>query len=449
MVDVVDADPEVLDLAIEGQVTGEHLIRVTERSQRPLTDAQYSTLAASEERIKWFNLKLSADLDGVKWLQAGNRVGTYRFTSDDSYVFVQVDPKVESADVFRMLDRTNRSLRTADDDSELAIGDRPVSGMFLQFFATRTKAFLERSYFRTYRFVEESAPGKVKGRPLIREYLLRNIPQGKAHILPTRHLDFTVDVFENRVIAYTVQVASRLVGTLGLSNNADLRGDLQACSRLLAGVTPTKITAQELRSYRHNRATKHFEPIHQLCLTLLENQTVTFDAGDRIPFAAFSLNMPNLFERYVAAAFSVAIGASFIGDKRSLEFPTGFGGKPIKLDGLAVQGLRRVVVEAKYRTLDETDDDLVLGLVPEKHVYQTVAYSSHEEIRARQALIVYPTWEPGGQAARLSVPITDFGWSRGDTHHLEVRLLGIDLAAPFQRLAAAVRKLLEPLISVA
>lgn len=410
---------------------------------------QYRVLTASEDRMKWFNLKLTADLDGAKWLHAGNRVGTYRFVTDDGHVVVQVDPKVETADVFRMVDRTNRTIHTLNDQSELPVGDQPVSGMFLQYFAKRTLAFLQRNRFRTYRFTEESSPSRVKGKPLIREYALRNLPHGRAHIMPTRHLDLTGDVFENRVIAYAVVVASRLLSLLRLPDPTPIRQDLLACTRLLAGVDPTRVTAQELRSHRYTRGTRQFEPIHELCKMLFENETITLSAGERVPFAAFSLDMPNLFERYVAAMFTATLGPRFTGNKKALEFPTGFGGRPIKLDGMITTGWRRVVVEAKYRTLDEIDDDLVLGVVPEKHVYQTVAYASHEAIRARQALIVYPTWDPGGVPVRMSEPIGDFGWSRGYTHHLAIRLVGVDLAAPFHRLVEDTRSVLEPVISAA
>jgi len=438
---------EVVELTLEAQRYGARLLRLSERSAAPLSGAQYEVLMAHEGRLGLLDLRITAELDGSRWLHAGNRVGSYRFIGVDSAeVLVQVDPKVESADVFRMLDRANRAVTMASEETDLPVGDQPISGVFLLFFARRVSAFLRRNRFRSYRFIEESSPSRVKGRPLIEQYALQNVPRGRAHILPTRHVDLSSNVFENQVIAYAVLVATRLAQLLGLENSEALRNELQTCTRLLVGVDPRRVTSGEVRAHRLSRATKHFRPVHDLCLVLLENQSVMLDAGERIPFAAFSLNMPNLFERYVRAVFATTFGPLFVGRKNQLEYPTGFGGKPIKLDGLMVKGTRRVVVEAKYRTLDETDDVLVLGKVPERHVYQTVAYASHELVRASKAIIVYPTWDPNGPPIRLSDPIDDFGWTRFGERHLELRLVGVDLGASFQRLVDETGPRLSPLM---
>lgn len=439
---------EVVDLSIEQQRFGDSHLRLTEGASIPLIEKHYEILSIYELQLQALDLKITVGLDFVHQLHAGNRVGTHRFESpDNSYLIVQVDPKVKSADIFRMLDRTNRAVRLGSSGSDISTGEQPVSGIFLQYFASYIKSFLTQRRFRTYRYVDQYSPGHVKGRILTRDYVLRNIPTGKEHILPSRYLDFSADVFENQVIAFSIHLASQLVTVLRLAENKKLVADLGSCKRLLVGVSPKRVTARELSSYRYSRATAHFRRAHDLCLVLMQNETISFDAGDRIPFASFSLNMPNLFERYVSSVLKESLGNRFIGRKEQLEFQTDFGAKPVKLDGMIVDGSKRIVIESKYRTLNETDDELVLGLVPEKHVYQTVAYCTHNQIQASQALIVYPNWDENGSHVRLSSPITDFGWSPGNERHLTIRLLGISLSSAFNPLVALTSSLIEPLIS--
>ena len=427
----LSATETAVEVTLEEQAAGERLVRLVEQTTRPLTDNQYAVLSGHEERLKWFNLKLLADLDGAKSLKAANVVGTFRFAGPLGHVIVQVDPKVSSADVFAMLDRTNRSLRTVGDDTTIPVTEQPVSAVFLRFFATKVEAFLGGSPFRSYRFDDQMSSTAVKGRPLVREYVTHSLPAGRSHVMPTRYLELSADVFDNRVIAYCLRVAERLAVLLDVNASGDLRRDLRSCSRLLVGVDDRRVTASELRAHRYSRNNQRFEPIHRLCLTLLENETISFEAGARIPFASFKINMATLFQQYVSSVFEAAFGSAFQGKQGELTFETDFG-RPIELDGLLTRGRRRTVIEAKYRTLDQDDDDLVLGAVPERHVYQSVAYAGHREVRAGTALIVYPTWDTAGEAVRLSKAVSDFGWSPRRQGRIMVRLVGINLGSPFQ-----------------
>lgn len=427
----LSATERAVKTTLEEQAAGERLVRLVEQTTHPLTEGQYAILAGHEDRLKRFGLKLLADLDGAKSLKSANVVGTYRFAGPTDHVIVQVDPKVSSADVFAMLDRTNRSLRTAGDDTEIPVADQPVSAVFLRFFATKVEAFLSGSPFRSYRFDDQMSSTAVKGRPLIQEYVTRSLPAGRSHVMPTRYLELSTDVFDNRVIAYCLRVAERLAVLLDVNASGGLRRDLLACSRLLVGVDDRRVTVSELRAHRYSRNNKRFEPIHRLCLTLLENETISFEAGARIPFASFTINMATLFQQYVSSVFDAVFGSAFQGKRGELTFETDFD-RPIELDGLLTRGRRRTVIEAKYRTLDQDDDDLVLGAVPAKHVYQSVAYAGHREVRAGTALIVYPTWDTAQGAVRLSKAVSDFGWGARRPGQIVVRLVGIDLGSPFQ-----------------
>lgn len=439
----------VIDSAIEAQATQHRFIRLRETDTAVVSEWQYELISEYLSRAEMLGLRLWTDAAGTRLLQAGNRVGTIRFSSSpDQWLIVEVDPKLDSADVFRMLDQSNQRLPLLDSEaSVISHADVPMSVIFLRYLATHIRRFLEDNHYKSYRFADSFRSSTIRGRPLIREYGLNCMPRGQLHIMPSRHIEYSRDVFDNRVLAYSVEIAQRLVTTLGLNSQQDIVRDLRMCRQLLAGVSAQRVTTRTLNLHRYTRSNTHFRAIHELCGTLLNNQSIALDPGQHITFAAFSLYMPSLFQKYVAAVMKAILGGRFVAQSSELEFPTGFGKKTIQLDGLILSGRERVVVEAKYRALDATDDTLALGGVPEDHIYQTVAYSTHAQVKADQALIVYPAWGDSKASVNISEAVDDFGWSSHGDHRIEIRLLGIDLAAPFQEVTDRAAKLLLPLLS--
>ena len=159
-------------------------------------------------------------------------------SSDGRWITIEVAPKVDAADVFRMIDCTSRELPEIGDlDSEIAIGKADVSAVFLSFFVRQLRQFLKTANYRNYRFVERNRPSGVRGRPLIAEYVFHNLPRGRGQCMPSRHLELTSDVLENQVLAYTVEIARRLVSIFELDSRPDLVRALRTCREDLAGVT--------------------------------------------------------------------------------------------------------------------------------------------------------------------------------------------------------------------
>ena len=209
------------------------------------------------------------------------------------------------------------------------------------------------------------------------------------------------------------------------------------------------MTVRELAAIRYSRANAHFRGIHKLCGVLLQNETVVMEAGEHIPFTAFSLHMPTLFQDYVSALMNVALGQRFEGRQSELGYSTTFGKRGIILDGLIDSGDFRIVVEAKYRSLDDADGKTALATVPEEHVYQTIAYATHEQVRAAKGIIVYPIWDRSGPSVRVSDEIRDFGWGPRGRAGVGLRLVGVDLGAPFQEVATECTDALSPILSTA
>ena len=437
----------IVDRTIEQQ--DQTFLRIREQSQVVISDRQYSILQEQEARLRILGLRLSVDLDGERYLHASDRVGTFRLVSSDSrWVVIAVEPKIDSADVFRMIDRTSGELpEISGPDSEIASGETAVSAVFLNYFARQVLKFVSQSNYRTYRFVERNSPSGARGRPLVAEYILKNLPRGRMQFMPSRYLELSSNVLENQVLAYSVDVARRLTSVFDLASSPGLLRTLRACQEALAGVTPRRVTVRELATIRYSRSNANFRGVHKLCSVLLKNETVVMEPGEHIPFAAFSLHMPTLFQDYVAAFMTSALGEIFEGRQHHLTYPTGFGGRPIELDGLIDTGDFRIVVEAKYRSLDEADDEVALGSVPERHVYQTLSYATHRQVRASKGIIVYPTWDSSGPTVRMSDEIRDFGWAPGSTTNVGLRLVGVDLGAPFHKVVAECAAVLSPILS--
>ena len=434
--------PAILALTREQQELGDRLIRLVEYGRSaPLTDRQFAVLAANGDRLSYLNLRLQGEVDGTPFLLAGARVGAARFTYGDEWVAVQVEPKVRSADLFRMLDRadTPRPFTSASVPLPVQVGD--VSGVFLAFWIAKVEEFLSGQPFRYYRIHETTSRGSVRGTPLMQRYTARSLARARPDVMPTRRVDFSADVPENQLIAFSVEVAIQLLGQLRLSGEAVLRGRLRQLLLRLPGVSSVRFSVAEARAIRYTRLNERFRHIHRLCVMLLEHRTVSLAPGERVEFAAFSLDMPSLFERYTRSIFHAAFGDAFESNKASLEYPTAFAGRPIKLDGLLRQPAA-VVVEAKYRRVPYEDEGMVLGRVPESHVYQTVAYSTHSAVRSAEAVIVYPLADDEPGDVSVGGPVEDFGWPNRGGQHLRLHLLGLSLRGDFAAVVERVREVL-------
>ena len=446
--------PEAALVAKAVEEQGEGFIRVFEhRPPQAISPQQYAVLSEAEDRLEELGLKLSVDLDGTYRLQAAGTVGTMRIKSDAGELIVEVAPKISSADVFRMIDRTS-PIRMDDDESEIATAGLPASAVFIAYFARQVRAFLQSSNHRDYRFEEAMLSTGLRGRPMVRRYITKQIPSGRVAEMPCRYTTRSADVLANQIVAHSIEVANRVIRGLALPVDHAIERDLQACRRSLLGVSPSRITPREIANLRYTRENRHFTRVHDLCRVLLENQTIAMEAGEHIPFQAFSLDMPSLFQRYVAAIMKDALGHRFEGDRNKLRYPTDLSGREIELDGLVATERRKVVVEAKYRALQEDDGDLVLGAVPERHVYQTVAYAAHRDVGAAAAVIVYPidssderrSLRSQTPATNLSHAITDFGWARTSPSGLQLYLMGIDLTSDYRRMVREVADRLIPVI---
>lgn len=450
---------------IEQQKYGERLIKLSEYSaSKPLTEMQQEVLNAQAKNLDFLGLEIIPQLNSAPYLKASQKVGSARFVHGRNEVIVQVEPWAGEANFLQMLDRIQGYAQTVDNLTRLSTEQSDPVGIFLDFFAEQTSTFLHRLRFRNYAFAVSIEPGKVKGRPLINQYLTKSLPSASPQILPSRYLDYTSDVLENQIIAFAVHIATQMTSLITPAKAAVILKKLRTCARLLNGVSIKRITINEIRSIRYSSLNRKFSPIHKMCEMIVGSHSISLKAGERIPFLSMALDMARLFESYVGAAFASAFGNDFVGSKSSLRFPVGLFDKHIILDGMLNHKQKRIVIECKYKNVgrkaaenlvDSEEGDFVVqgGKIRSSDIYQVAAYAVHEKVRADACFLLYPSRSEEAIPIELSSPITSFGWQSSFTldnsveKGIPIYLVGVNLSTKYEKLVKSLQAQISRVIT--
>ncbi len=438
------------DLTEESQLYGDTVLRLAEFSRSgPLSAPQVSLLREAREQLSPLALELESDLDGDVRLRASGVVGVARVVDGRDSLLIQVEPKIPGADVFRMLDTVYGlpGLDTPPIEMPTAPGWPAI--LFVRFFLSQAHAFLKASRFRGYHYAEQAVPARVKGRPLIGPYVDRHLARCEPQTVPCRYVDFSVDIFENQVIAYALHATAGLLDVLEGAHRDELLGRLRECTRLLAGVEIKRVEPRDIDAHRYTRLTEDFKPLHRICRAIIANYRTSFQPGARVPFTAFGVNMGQLFESYVMTCFARAMPDCVEKSKSALTYLVPPFGKEIELDGLLSNGLATAVIECKYKDISQKAlseaDGWVAGKVRSSDLYQTIAYAGHSEVSANVALLAYPSWARNEQAVELSAPTRAFGWYPGAVGAVECYLVGINLSADQVTVCSAIESVVASL----
>jgi 5-methylcytosine-specific restriction endonuclease McrBC regulatory subunit McrC len=436
-------------LVMEAQTYGDTVIHLQETASTiPLTDLQLEILRSQGDRLKFLGLSLQASPNGFLLLTASNTVGSVRFVHQKKAVTVHVQPKIGQINFLRMLDYVYGVEKTSSQSTDVAFAQTEASGIFLEFFARTVSKFLHHMTYRNYSYIETAYPNLVKGRPMIKEYFGKFVPQASSHILPCRYINYSADVVENQIVLLTVHRAINLVSFLPPSEKRNnLMKELQNSIRMMAGVSIKRRTAEDIQHIHYFRINRHFQNIHRLCKVILDGSSVTSQAGEKLPFIAFAVNMPILFQSYIARIFKEAFDNHFIDGKSKLTYPLESYEKQIVLDGLLEYRHHKIVIECKYKDISNERGDFVIegGKIRGADLYQVVAYTSHEQIQADASILVYPVWTPGQASITLANPIRNFGWHKETNTDIPIYILGINLSAPF---SSIVRNLKKQILSI-
>jgi len=211
--------------------------------------------------------------------------------SDDK--LLQILPKVPIVNLFRMLEYAYnlKSFRFLDG----VTGVNSLNDLFENLVSILAKRVLDRArkgLYRGYIREEQSLP-YLRGRLLL-------LPSFRASMhgstkLECEYEEHTADLIDNRILAWTLFLLPRF----GLKRE-DVRRQVGQAYRALSGmVKVTRMDACDCINLLYHRLNEDYRPMHGLCRFFLEHCGPGIEAGEH-EFIPFILNMPTLFESFVA-----------------------------------------------------------------------------------------------------------------------------------------------------
>ena len=335
-----------------------------------LLDAEVITLDGTGK----FEIEPASLLNGYTYgIRSRGWVGHIPIGDD---LLIRVLPKVAVTNIFRMLEVAYnlRSFRILE--GEIRIEN--IEDLYERIVSILARRVLDRVRKGLYC----SYIGEVDELPYVRGRLdpvatminkLRGVPR-----VACSYEEHTADLDENRILFWTLHQVRRQV-----LRQSRVRRELDLARRALAGtITLERRSAADCIGRYYHRLNDDYEPMHGLCRFILEQSGPGIRGGDRT-FIPFVLNMPQLFEVFVAGwlrenppkgitvrpQYNALLDADF---KVSIHIDIVLieekSGRPI------------AVLDTKYKSSDEPS---------EADIYQIAFYA--RELQVDRAMLVYPS----------------------------------------------------------
>ena len=207
-----------------------------------------------------------------------------------------VEPKIDAANVFRMLGYVftdkHRSVLQSEDvqyDSERLLFE-PLVERFNELVNARTKRGLVQDYIR-----REDNLSVFRGALNTRDHVQQNL--GRENRVHCRFFEQTVDIPDNRFVKATLWHLLQFGGWTPRTTQSLVRN-----LHHFDAVTLEPLRPQALPSRHYHRLNDDYRPIHELCRLFAECSSVSEHFG-RVRFNGFLLDMNRLYEQFVQRAF--------------------------------------------------------------------------------------------------------------------------------------------------
>lgn len=263
-------------------------------------------------------------------------------------VHVSVNPKVPPDNIFKMLEYTYGFERYRLVDG--VVGFKSVDDVFERLVFFFTKRVLERLRGGLYR----SYVSRSEHLPSIRERI--DIPQHVRNPwgvqLPCRFHDYTADIEDNQIIAWTLYVLSRTK-----MYREETRAAVGKALRGFQGVVTTKpFTSEDCLGRTYTHLNNDYEELHRLCRFFLDHSGPATTLGP-YAFFPFLVDMARLFERFVAAWLTHHVTYPYslnVQEKCVIEGRNHFLIDLVLYEDIAKTGRReaRFVLDTKYKQHD-------------------------------------------------------------------------------------------------
>ena len=208
-------------------------------------------------------------------------------------LLVRVSPKVPVGNLFRMLEIAYnlQSFRLFDGDIEI----ESLEDVYERIVSILVRRVLDRARKGLYRnYISEADDlTYMRGRiELVGTVLnsMRGIPRIKCH-----YEEQSADIDDNRILMWTLNQVQRQA-----LRHERGRIELDRARRALNGtVTLMQNSGEDCLNRLYHRLNYDYAPMHGLCRFILEQTGPHIESGDQA-FIPFELNMPQLFETFVA-----------------------------------------------------------------------------------------------------------------------------------------------------
>lgn len=195
---------------------------------------------------------------------------------------------------------------------------------------------------------------------------------------PLIQCDFTqqtADLPFNQSLAHTL----RQIALTGLCSKTTLHLVNRAWRQL--PVTLKSFTSDELASWEYVRLNADYRPMHALCRLFLDGLIPThksYDAGS--PMLPFLVNMPVLYEKYVASWLQSHLPAGYTLRKQERVRLDASQARHVDIDLVIFNpaGQPAIVLDTKYKSGEPSNDD----------IYQVTFYA--RELGCKSAGLIYP-----------------------------------------------------------
>lgn len=291
-------------------------------------------------------------------------------------IMIRIYPKIPISNLFRMLEYVYdlNIFQLLDGITHI----ESLNDLFENLAFILSKMVLDRArkgLYRAYITEESSLPyirGKIKLFPSLFALL------GGSTRLVCEYEEHSADLDDNRILLWTIYLLSRL----NLKRD-DVRKQIRQAYRVLVKYVKIKPMDQRdciLRFY--NRLNDDYKPMHAICRLFLEKIGPGIETGT-FEFIPFMLNMPKLFESFVAKWLQANLPSEMhINTQYKVELDEkGLFSFKIDLIIINIQSDKILaVLDTKYKRNERLE---------ESDIQQIVAYAVR--MQTKKAFLIYPS----------------------------------------------------------
>lgn len=422
-------------------------LRVSEHGRIDLASA--TTEALADEMVQevppefWLGAGCTVlrESRGGWTLNAGDSVGIARTRISTGDLYLQVRPKLSTADVFFMSDwayaqRHNPLKLLDEEDVELTEVLRDPTACLLIWHARALRRFAARWLRRDYLKQTRVLNGKVKGKVLLDRYVADHLSAGDAASVPCRVQVMSQDNANNRLLKAGLRHIAALSYALPVpaARRAVLR-EANATLPLFGYVADVPVTKSLVRSTSKRGPLRHYSSILESTLALLENRLLGEETGDSHAVSSFMWHMPTLFQEFARGLLASRPEITLIEEKPPLA--TIFDSRNLrrrssKVDPdlvIRVGDGPTLLIDTKYKDVlpsqsqtdgsaeDNDTDERMVTPVDARHrikvtradVYQAVAYRHHERWPGSHTALLFPVVLAPGDELPRPMQVRGFG----------------------------------------